>query len=69
MLKIILKRDEGEVPDRNAKGWIVEEQKRRVTKKDCKRLRRYFEDGGFTAQQGFWNIARKRMCWNTEERC
>ena len=38
MLKIILKVEEGEVPDRNAKGWKVEGEKRSVTRKECKRL-------------------------------
>ena len=38
---------EGEVVDRNAKGWKVEGEKRRVTRKACEILRDEFEDGGF----------------------
>ena len=61
MLKIILKLEEGRVPDRNAKGWKVEEQQSRATGKECTRLREEFEVGGFMAQQGLWDIAKKRM--------
>ena len=39
MLKIILKVQEGEVQDREAKGWNVEGKKRRVARKECKKLR------------------------------
>ena len=48
LLKIILKLEEGEVPARNAIGW--EGQKRRATRKECKRLREECEVGGFMAQ-------------------
>ena len=33
MLKIILKLEEGEVPDRNAEGWKVEGEKTKSHKK------------------------------------
>ena len=42
MLKIIFKLEEGRVPERNAEGWKVEGEKR-VTGKECKRLREEFE--------------------------
>ena len=51
-LKIILKLEEGRVPDRNAKGWEVEGEKRRVTRQECKTLREEFEFGGFMARTG-----------------
>ena len=38
LLKIILKLEEGRVPDRKEKGWIVEGEKRRVTRKECKKV-------------------------------
>ena len=39
MLRTIPKPAEGEVPDRNAKGWKVEGEIRRGTMKECKILR------------------------------
>ena len=36
-------------------------KKRRVTRKECKRLREEFEVGGFMVQEGLWNVAKKRM--------
>ena len=38
MLKRILKFEKGEVPDRNARGWKVEGEMRRATRKECKWL-------------------------------
>ena len=50
------------MPDRNAKIRKGEGEKRRVTKKECKRLREEFEVEGFMAPKEFWkNIANKRM--------
>ena len=34
MLKIIFKLEEGEVPDRNAKGWIIEENGKKKSHKE-----------------------------------
>ena len=58
MLKIILKLEEGGVPDRSAKGWKVEG---RVKKKECKRSREDFEVGVITEPKESWNIDKKRM--------
>ena len=41
--------------------WTIEGHKRRVTRKECKRLREEFEVGGVMAQNGLWNIVKKRM--------
>ena len=61
--------EEERVPAKNARGGTVEGQKkRRVTRKECKRLREELEVRGFKAQKGLWNIAKKR-CWKTEEPC
>ena len=49
------------VPAKNARGWTIEWQKSRVTRKECKRLREEFEVRRFTAQKGSWNIAKKSM--------
>ena len=49
------------MPDRNAKGWKVEGEERRVTRKECKRLREEFEVWGFMAQNELWHIAKQRM--------
>ena len=61
MLKLILTLEEERVLAKNARGWKIEGQRRRVTRKQCKRLREEFEVGGFMAQKGLWNIAKKRM--------
>ena len=37
------------VRDSNARGWKVKGERRRVTRKECKRLREAFEVGGFMA--------------------
>ena len=39
------------MPDRNAKGWTVEREQRRVTRKECKRLREEVEVGNFKNHQ------------------
>ena len=59
MLKRILISEEGRVPDRNVSGWTMEGEKRRVTRKECKRQ---FEVAGFMARKkGLWSIAKNRM--------
>ena len=42
-------------------GQLIEGQKTRVTRMECKRLWEEFEVGSFIAQKGLWNIAKKRM--------
>ena len=69
----ILTLQEGRLPGKNARGWEVEGLKRRVTRKERKRLREEFEVGGFMLRKELWNIAKKkkkkkRECWKTEER-
>ena len=49
MLKRILKLEKGEF------------EKKRVTRRECKRSREECEDGRFMAQTGLWNIAHKKM--------
>ena len=56
-----LQLEKGNVPDRNAKGWNVEREKRRVTRKESTRLLEEFEVGGCMAQNVLWNIAKKSM--------
>ena len=68
MLKRIVILEEGMVPDRKAKGWKVEEEKRRVTRKECTRLREEFEAGGFVAQKVCGTLP-TRKCRRTEEPC
>ena len=44
--------EEGELPDRSAKGRKVEKENRKSHKeKECNRLREEFEVGGFMAQK------------------
>ena len=52
--------------DRNARGWKVAAEKRRISWTECKRLREEIEVGGSTAQKVLWNVAKKRML---EDRC
>ena len=61
MIKRILILEEERVCAKNARGWNIEKQKRRVTDKEYKRVRGEFEVGGFMTQQGLWNIIEKRM--------
>ena len=60
MLKLILKfgKKEG-CQDRNANGWNIEEEKRRVTGQECKRLREKLK------LEGSWR--KKKRCWRTLE--
>ena len=60
MLNIILQIPEERVPDRSARGREVEVYKRRVSRKECKRLREEFEVGGFIAQDRFVEHCQKR---------
>ena len=57
MLRRILTQHKGLV---NARGWKIEGQKRRVIRKECKRLREEFEVGGF-AKWGCGTLSKKRM--------
>ena len=55
------------MPAKEAKRWKSEGKKRRITKKEYKRLRNKFEVEGLMAQNGFWNLAREKRI--TGERC
>ena len=48
MLKIMLKFEEGRVPDRNPKGWRLKGEE------ECMSPREEFEVGGFMAQEALW---------------
>ena len=67
--KIILKLEEGRVPDRNAKGWKVEGEKKKSYQERVQEV-----DGHFLKlevswrKKGLWIIA-KKVCWRTEELC
>ena len=50
----------GRVPAKEAKSWIIEGQKRRITRKEYQRLVNKFEMEGFMAQKGSWNLVREK---------
>ena len=45
---------------KNARGWKVEVQKRRVSSKARRKASEESEVGGFVAQKGFWKIANRK---------
>ena len=51
----------GRVPATEAKNWIIEGQKRRITRKEHQRLLNKFEMEGFMAQKGLWNLVREKV--------
>ena len=54
--------EDGRVPAKGARNWGIEGQKKkRITRKEYRRLLNKFEMGGFMAQKGLWNLARERM--------
>ena len=59
MLKRIQVLEDGRTPAKEARNWEIEGQKRRITRKEKRRLWSEFERGGFTAQKGEWNLARE----------
>ena len=59
MLKRIQVLEGGRIPAREARNWKSEGQKRRITRKEHRRLWNEFEVGGFIAQKGLWNLARE----------
>ena len=44
-----------------AEGWNVEGERRRVTRKECKRLGEEFKFGGSMAQKGLWNLSKRLL--------
>ena len=57
MLKRIQILEDGRVPAKEAKDWKMEGKKRRITRKEYKRLINEFELKGLMAQKGLWNFA------------
>ena len=57
----------GRVPAKEAKSWIIEGQKRRITRKEYHRLVNKFEMKGFMAQKGSWNLVREKVLRETGE--
>ena len=51
------------------RGWKVEGEKRRVTRKEKMRLREEIEVGGFHGAKRFVERCQTRECWKTEEPC
>ena len=67
ILKRIHVLDDGRIPAKEARNWKIEGQKRRTTRKEYRSLWNDFEMGGFMAQKGLWNVARKKMLQDREE--
>ena len=60
----ILILEEGRVLDRNARGWKIEEEKRRVT-----RLKGEFEVGGVSRHKKSCGASSNIECWKKEGHC
>ena len=52
MLKQTQFLEDGRVPAKEARGWKIEGEKKRITKNEYKRLRNKFELEGLMAQKG-----------------
>ena len=61
MLQRIRILEDGRIPAKEASNWKIEGQKRRITRKEYRKMWNEFETGGFMAQKGLWNAARKKM--------
>ena len=59
MMKRIQILEEGRVPAKEAKNWRTEGAKKRITRKEYKRLVNNFEMEGLMAQKGLWNLAKE----------
>ena len=53
--------EDGRGPSKGGKNWRIEGHKRRITRKEYRRLWNEIEMGGFLAQKGLWNLAREKM--------
>ena len=60
MIKRIQILEDGRVPAKEAKDWKIEGKKRRITRKECKRLINAFVLEGLMAQKELWNLAREK---------
>ena len=67
MMKRFQTLEDGRIPAKMARNWKTEGQKRRITREEHRRLWNEFETGGFMAQKGLWNVARKKILPDTEE--
>ena len=61
MMKRIQTLEEGRVPDKEAKNWRIEEEKKRMTRKEHQRLLNSFEMEGLVAPAGLWNLAMEKI--------
>ena len=61
MMKRIHILEEGRVPVKEAKNWRIEGGKKRITRKEYKKLPNNFEMEGLMAQQGLWNVAKEKI--------
>ena len=52
--------EDGRVLAKDAKDWKQEGKRRRITRKDHRRLSNEFEMEGLMAQKELWNLARER---------
>ena len=52
--------EEGRVPVKEAKKWRMEEEKRRITREEYKRLLNNFEIECLMVQKGLWNLATEK---------
>ena len=60
MLKRIQILEDGRVPAKEVKDWMIEGKKRRITRKEFQRLINDFELEGLIALKGLWNLAREK---------
>ena len=61
MLERIKILEDGRVPAKEAEDWKIEGRKKRITRKEYKRLINDFELEGLRAQKGLWNLAREKI--------
>ena len=61
MVKRLQTLEEGRVPAKEAKYWRIEGEKKRITRKECRRLLNKFEMEGLMAQKGMWKLAKEKI--------
>ena len=61
MWKRIQTLEEGRVPAKEAKNWIIEGEKTRIVRKEYQRLSHNFEMEGLMTQKGLWNLAKEKI--------
>ena len=60
MENIIQILEEGRVPAQEAKNWRIEGEKKRITRKEYKRLVNNFEMEGLLVQKSMWKLAKEK---------